>query len=366
MARVSSYIVFLLLLIFNGRIFSQDLRLDSLQKLYDNAKDGSDKLRLNCQIGADLFASDPKEGKRKIRSTLRSAQNSNNKELEAFATFYLGDFFLHANEFDSARYFYDLTLELNKKTGDKKIEASCFSEIGEIYRLSGDFKEAIALQKRSLAIKEKLDNVQDLSVSYHSLGNIYMASGDYLSSITYMMKGLKIDEDRKDKAAVSKAYNNIGNSYYYLQDFDKAFEYLEKGLKMREELNDIEGMINSYNNIASIYFSKLNFKKAGEYYFASYELNKKHKKSQPMMAATLNNIGLVCEYTGEIDKALSYYLEAQKVAEEIHSIETLIPTYLSLGVVYATKKKYRESDEYFEKSLSLAQKVHSKFNIKEF
>lgn len=344
-----------------GRRFNAD----SLKKAASLALTDTGKINTLALLCEALREKDSAQALSVAREIIARSEKIAWADGKGLGYYLLGQVWMSHNRLMKGEETLEAALKICRGNGNKKLEARAITALAEGFRIAGDLSKAEQLHLEALQIREALGNKYERSNSYKNIGNVYMNKSDHTAGINYFIKALRIDEELGDKHGMATCYNSIGNSYYYQGDYDRAFEYLDKGLTLRRSIGDLFGVVNSYNNIGGIYFFRQDYKKALENYTQAYELNVKNNLSLSMRAASLTNMGLVHEYMGDIDKALEIYMTALKMGEETQSAEVLIPTYLSIGVVYAAKKNYAKADEYISKSLDAARRNGSRFNIKE-
>lgn len=74
----------------------------------------------------------------------------------------------------------------------------------------------------------------------------------------------------------------------------------------------------------------------------------------------LNNLGLMSERMGHLSRALTNYLQALVLAQEVNDVKSQAVILSNLGSVYWKMKNFSMAMKYFEQSLSLSRKLGDK------
>ena len=93
----------------------------------------------------------------------------------------------------------------------------------------------------------------------------------------------------------------------------------------------------SYNDIGSIYEEKNNYEMAEKYFKKSLEINPKYFRA-------LFNMGVVKRDTGDLDKALEYYMEATKYNQNPY-------IYLNMSAIFIERQDYKGAIDILNKGI---------------
>jgi tetratricopeptide (TPR) repeat protein len=184
------------------------------------------------------------------------------------------------------------------------------------------------LEKPGKAFKMYYKAVEKDPSDYYpnfNLGYILESHEKYDKALEWYLKANKIDNKKID------AVFGIANSYYHLNLYDEAEHWYSEADEIEK---DEPNVILSFGNIAYV---KGDFTRAYDYYIKSLQLNKGD--------VIYNNLGMVAERLGYLEKAIEYNLEASKLNSSFS-----MPMY-NLGLVYTIKREYGQAFEYLEKGL---------------
>ncbi len=257
---------------------NENQTLDSLYKLYTNAKHDSTKISiLNEEIGYFYERKNPDSAifyyEKAINLVNKNLLILNNKntslkirylKLKANSLRYTGIVFYEKGAFDKAIEFvlkslkiYDQLITLcedEKHIIDcKKGMTQCYIPLGNINLDQSNYSNALKYFLKALKIHEELENTVQISGCYVNIGNVYFEQGMNDKATDYYFKALKIADELGDKKTMAKCYNNIGNILLLQGDYDLVISYYLKSLKIKEEFNDKYGIAMVNSNIAELH-----------------------------------------------------------------------------------------------------------------
>ena len=120
-----------------------------------------------------------------------------------------------------------------------------------------------------------------------------------------------------------------------------------------------KGMANSYSNIGNIYKDLGDYPKALDYYSQSLKVAEElgDKKA---IAKNLGNSGIVYHSQSDYPKALDYYLRALKITEELVDKKGTTAHLCNIASIYSDQGDYSKALNYSFKALKLAEDIGNK------
>lgn len=106
----------------------------------------------------------------------------------------------------------------------------------------------------------------------------------------------------------------------------------------------------------SLYSDPTEARKFAQQYLSIAQKNKIMKE----IARGTNLIGMTYHVSGDINKALDYYIEALKKYESIKDSLYMGISMNNIGACYQFRKKPKETIEYYENALSIFKKINNK------
>jgi hypothetical protein len=220
------------------------------------------------------------EEKENAISKLKTAKNlTNNNTEKARYRFILGQLYQELGKKDSAIYFYQSVIDMNRKA-ERIFVIQAYAKKAELF----DFEKGdkIVFLKTYNKLTEDRENRPFLDVINHEIGVFYDKSNNNKSALEYYNISLK--KASSDQYLIASNYRNIGNMYFKNTDYAMAAKYYDSTLvklsiKTREFIHinkvrkDLDEVI-EYESIAKVNDSILNIVSMSDknriLYFESY------------------------------------------------------------------------------------------------
>jgi tetratricopeptide (TPR) repeat protein len=162
---------------------------------------------------------------------------------------------------------------------------------------------------------------------------------------------MKIDEELGYKYGKPGTLGNIGNTYAEQGDknsnisekgeqYKKALGYYCNAIKIIREQGNKNGLATWLGNTGNIYKD-----------FANYNLDTTGKKIPDSKLQELN-------YKLQTGRALAYYSEALRTAEELGNNVEIVNQLGNIGSLYLETKKYNDAELYLKKAITLADSLN--------
>lgn len=238
---------------------------------------------------------------------LRIAEQFTRKNEErARYRFILGQMYQAEGKRDSANYFYDGVIDLNRKA-DRKYMMHAYAKKAQMYDYENG-NDTIFLKMYNKLVADR-ENRPYYDVLFYEMGNFYDKRKDNKNALVFYNKSLA--RKSKDPYLMASAYRNIGNMYFKNTEYIMAAKYydstlvkldpktreyafIEKNRKNLDEVIKYEAIAKRNDSIIKVYNLPATEKKI---YFENYiaELKKKDeakKLSEEKERERLVNIDL--------------------------------------------------------------------------
>jgi serine phosphatase RsbU (regulator of sigma subunit) len=271
----------------------------------------------------------------------------------------LGTLLDKQRKFDTALYYTNQALQLAQQLEFKKGIANSYIYIIHIYYVQGKYDEVL---KNCLTAQKTIQEIGDkikLSEIYSYRGEAYLGQANYSKALENYLIAIRIADEVNDKKRSARLNINIAYLYQAQDNFPETLKYILISLKLREEIRDSIGIANCYNNLGTIYYMQKNYVEALNSYTSSLKIEEKLKNKKGL-AICSNNIGLIYQTQGNYSLALKNYFTSLDLAwGESNDIETEASQ--NIGNIYLLQKKYAEALNYLSKSLTISEKIGSKY-----
>ena len=229
---------------------------------------------------------------------LGSNNEGNYLKLRSMTNNVCGICFMYTGKYDSANYYYNLSLELGKKYNDKLITAK----------------------------------------GYNNLGNVCQYTADYEKAVAYNYKALELFEAVKDSSGIAGAYGNLANNYTRLKQYDKAIELCGEAISFAIRRHDKRLEANSYNTLATIYGEQHKDSPELAYAIKAYQVYGEIKNIKGLASTTVNLTEIYVDHQ-QTDSAAKYALLGIGYAKQIEDAQNLGILYHTLGLSYERQNK---------------------------
>ncbi len=228
----------------------------------------------------------------------------------------LGLSFKYLSNFDSAIYYYNHTLELDKKTGNRRDQAVDYGNLGALYFEWKQYDEAFYFHKLALKIYQDGGSKNDISIACNNIGEDYKVLGQYDSSLFYLNKALEIDKVTGIEQNIANRYNNLGDVYCDLKNYEKALKYYNAALQINQMTGSRYNIALNLKNIALVNQKTGNTNEAESLYNKSLVLAREIK-SKVLVKSILESIVTLYSEMGQYKVALYYHLEIDKLNDSL-------------------------------------------------
>lgn len=219
----------------NVRLGNDALAIKNTSKLIkDNDLKKQEFANANA-ILASAFLNIEEKDSAIVKLKLASAYTKNHLERERYS-FLLGQLYEEEGQKDSAIYFYQSVIDMNRKA-ERKFVIQAYAKKAKLNNYQGEDFDLFV--KKSKKIAEDRENRPYLDVIFHSIGIFYENNNDKDKALEFYNASL--DAKSKDAYLNASNYRNIGNLYFketnYLfaaKSYDKCLELLDP--KTREYL----------------------------------------------------------------------------------------------------------------------------------
>ncbi|PVX45915.1 protein involved in gliding motility SprE [Flavobacterium sp. 103] len=210
-----------------------------------------------------------------VKLKLANAYTKIHEEKERYS-FLLGQLYEESGQKDSAIYFYQTVIDMNRKA-ERKFVIQAYAKKAKLNNYQGEDYDLFV--KKSKKIMEDRENRPYLDVIYHSIGIFYDNNNEKEKALEYYNASL--DAKSTDPYLNASNYRNIGNLYFkhtdYLfaaKSYDKSLELLDPKTREYLQISKIrknldEAIVNeaiAKRNDSIIYVASLNGPEQVVYY----------------------------------------------------------------------------------------------------
>lgn len=137
----------------------------------------------------------------------------------------LGRTFFECGKTDSAKYYFERSLEHGRKIGDLKMQSMAIGELGVVFRQTGELEKALEYKKRELILDLQQGNVRNLPQAKYGIANVFYKMGELDSAEIYFEEAIKTPNiytkrgGYKGLYLISKNQDKYQEAIYYNDQF---------------------------------------------------------------------------------------------------------------------------------------------------
>ena len=346
----------------------QNQKLDSILRHYSEKNKAIDSLvqvsekKINDTLKVEALArlyntflyNTPALAARFARKELQISDKINYNKGKGWANYHLGAYYQNAGNIDSARYFLEHALQIQKSLGNNTSYASVLNSLASLNYLEGKYEKAIAQFDSLLAIYQKEEKLYAYAISLGEKANISIDKGHYQIALQETLAALKIlDTVYKKPLRKADAQRQVGRIEFLRNNYENALIYFEQALAIYKEQKDNVYIANVTNDIGNVYYHLKKFKPAEAHLKTALELAKEHKISETE-ANTMYNLGKVYHEKGDYKKALDYLKDALFIHEENNYVVNIMSTENEIGRTYLSLNQPKNAIPFLNRTIKKA------------
>jgi tetratricopeptide (TPR) repeat protein len=132
----------------------------------------------------------------------------------------------------------------------------------------------------------------------------------------------------------------------------QATQHLDKALAMQRAVDDTVGMANTSNNLGIIQFALKEYQRAVEYYEQGLKWAQ-DDDNQRLTSSLLSNLGESLLQLGRLEEAEAYLLQSLEIEEALQDPYYLAYSFFNFGELRSAQKAYAEAQAYYDKALKI-------------
>jgi serine phosphatase RsbU (regulator of sigma subunit) len=338
----------LLLILFFNTFQTKAGVIDSLLKLYDQARYDTTKVNITNKLSEKYYNINIDSSYYYANKALKLSFNINYKKGKADAYSNIGDALYYKGEYLNS--IQNIQEAINLYEIEKYIKGliDSYISLGQAWKELGNVQKSIDNYLLALKASEKNKDESSIGRTQISLGVLFLDQGKYKEALSYSMNALPHLKKAGIKAQIANAYARIGNVYGVknseIFDLDSTLHYYQLSLELFTEINLQRGIGVIYNNIAGIYSDQDEPNKAIEYYKKAFDIRNK-LGDQNGMAIILNNLGCTYKKIKQYSIALKYLNLSLDISLKISKTDMIIDNYSNISDCYACIGNYKKAFE---------------------
>jgi len=242
---------------------------------------------------------------------------------------------------------------------DDRAQIDCLAKLGVVYWNLGDlaksrksYEEALALAVRGHLASEmgKCRLALDIDRLYRK-GKDFSRANQLQKCIGCFKRAIELSKRLSSPDHEAKCLRWVSTAYYEQNDLNAFYEFNKKALQIYQRLRNEREKLYCIFNIGLYYKLQFELTLAAKYFYDGINIAQKlNLKSEEVdchvcMGGIFADIGLY-------DKAIAFYLNAQKILQNQSKLENYYSLFNNLGVLYRRKSELDAKDKYLKIALS--------------
>lgn len=232
-------------------------------------------------------------------------------------------FYRVSSRFKDAIVYCDKVIEIMKSHGleDTVNYATTLLNIGTLYRESGRLEKSLKYYKEALAIYKRYLDKNDYKFAslYNNMSLLYQDMNANEKAYNCLINALEIVTILDLQVQIAITHINLANCLLQANKLEKALKHIKISLSIFEKDRGAKSLHYSaaLATMGKIQFELKEYGKSIENYLAALEEIKSNIGDNVSYVTTCNNLSLVYEKIGNIEKANEFRNEAKRVSESI-------------------------------------------------
>ncbi len=320
--------------------------------LFSQLRNSDERQKINAleKIYREFYGSFPLRAYPYAVKSLALSKKLNARESEVRAYYFLSYFYTLKGMTDSAMYFCQIGMDLSKMINSKILLSNGYARLGDISRTRGENARAVEYLEKAMAMDStNEDRVAGCSLT---LGILYGDAGCPEKSVYYYLKALKIREKQNKLIDAGYLSCNLGGYYYDAPYGVYGIQAYEKAISLFRRAHFPSGESYAYNLMGINYADRKDYYKALNCFRKSLAINYSDTTIfQSQICFNLTNIGDTWFKLNRPDSAQYYYSKSLSLSSRGQDYIPMACTYLSLGELNTSLKKYPAAIELLNKGL---------------
>lgn len=166
----------------------------------------------------------------------------------------LGSAYSDKGNYDSAMYFFLLSLKLQKSVNDKVNMASTYNNMAvAASNIKADFVTASQYYFEALAIAEEMKDSANQANTLNNLARIFHGQGNFLKALEFENRAFAIIKKTGTADDIATSLKTIGNTYYSMGRIKEAQAYFQNSLALFEGTGNTAGLASIWSSIPLVY-----------------------------------------------------------------------------------------------------------------
>ncbi len=321
--------------------------------------------RQDTSVNNELYLKLIKFTESKLKSNpINSTDQTTYRNFLCIALDEISDILIESGDYTAAvnnlhRYYNEM--EKLKKSNRM---AHSLNRIAKAYELNGSPNVALNYYKKSLFLFQSINDLEGQSATYNNISLVFKKQGDIENALKYVFLSLNIQENLSNKINYAKSLNNVASLFYQQKEIKKALEFSKKSLEIFKQSTDSVAISSAMLNLGVLFYSIKDTNQALKLFEEGLNISRL-KKNNKNIGKIMIKLAALYSDKGKNSLAQEYYTSGINLLESSNDKHEMAKSLNNAGNFYLKIKKYKESENYLEKSLLLSKELGYPENIRD-
>ncbi len=165
-----------------------------------------------------------------------------------------------------------------------------------------------------------------------------------------------------DSLSICRVHYCLGYHYALISKYDSAIYQYNKSLTFCKSQKDNRNKINNLIGLGQVYYERGDLELALSKYVEAFKLEEIRHDDSTKLSLLINMANIYAD-EHQREKAISYYNQAMEIALELKNEDTLSVLYNNLAIIYQNDSDYNKALTFYEKSLDINKKANNKAGV---
>jgi signal transduction histidine kinase len=347
----ASVFVCLLLCIYCA-CYSQQNKVDSLDRLIANAISDTQKINLSVEKLKVLSNINLDSGIAFGNKIIQQAKNIDYKKGEAAARVSMGGSYCFTGNYTGAKATLDCAKQILSEINDSEVLGRLYNVYGFMNSMQNKFDASHEFYDKAIAVGKARNDNELLSTAFQNYAIAYQQQSNYGKAIELFQDALNASEKINDEKGEAYIYLNMGITYNSLDDTARTLQSYFKAISIATKLNLKNVEAYAYANLASAYEDLNKFQEQYEFAMKAAELGKQ-TGDKGIEASSLSRAALALAHQNKFKEAETLNKQAMTVANASNQPYNIYQAYVDMGAILKMENAYAQAIPYYEKAFKL-------------
>jgi tetratricopeptide (TPR) repeat protein len=255
---------------------------------------------------------------------------------------------------DEAEKYYKESLDTHRKIGDKRGVGLMLNSLGASYLDQSKYDDALAVLKEALPIQRDLGDENEQARCLTNIGSVYFGKGQYEDAQTYLGRALELREKLKVPGNIAFTLASLAEVSARLGDDDLAEKQYRRAIELWRGAEDKRGAAFGAYGLANLSEDRGRYGAAVEAKAEALKTFRELQERSYVLAEVMSSYGHALGLVGRSDEATKQLQEALGLARNVQNTTVVAQTLNFLGEVAYYKGDMKAARSYFEQAQNAA------------